>query len=264
MVALEGWFDAGGAATAAADWLSDRGDAEVIADIPAEEFFDFQQQRPIVSADGTGERTITWPDTTVAARVEPEGQHDLLVVRGVEPHLQWTSYVEEVLAAVVMTGTELVVTFGAVVAEVPHSRPVTVTGSAADERLCTHLGLRRPTYEGPTGVVGVLHAALERARVPAVSLRVPVPHYVSTPPNPAGTQALLRRFEQVTGVGTAFTELDDDVSEWRRQVDRAVASDDEVADYVRRLEELSPSPDDLPSGDDLAAEFERFLRGQDE
>ena len=124
-------------------------------------------------------------------------------------------------------------------------------------------GSRRPTYEGPTGVIGVLHAALERARVPAVSLRVPVPHYISSPPNPAGTQALLRRLEQVTGVMTAFPDLDDDVDQWRTQVDRAVAADDDVADYVRRLEALSPSPDDLPSGDDLAAEFERFLRGQD-
>jgi PAC2 family len=263
VVALEGWFDAGGAATGAVEWLVDRRRASPVAHIEAEEYFDFQQQRPEVRMDDDGQRSIDWPDTRVHLAAYPAGAHDLLLVNGIEPHLRWRQFVDDVMETIRQSGAQLVITLGAMVAEVSHNRPVVVTGSATDVRLGRRLGLQPPTYQGPTGIIGVLHSALQESGTPAVSLRVPVPHYIASPPNPAGTQALLRRLEQVTGLSTDFAGLDDDVREWRRQVSLAVEADDEVAEYVRGLESTS-DPDDLPSGDDLAAEFERFLREQND
>jgi hypothetical protein len=150
------------------------------------------------------------------------------------------------------------------VAGVPHTRPFSSQGSSTTPELAERLGLDRPTYEGPTGVIGTLHSVLDRAGVPTISLRVPIPHYVSGPPNPKGTRALLQRFELVTGIRTGYADLDDPAIEWERRVSDAVVQDDDVQEYVRRLEEESDrtTEAELPSGDDLAAEFQRFLRDQ--
>ena len=160
----------------------------------------------------------------------------------------------------------MVVTLGALPAGVPHTRPTPVQGSSTNAELAARLGLDRPSYTGPTGVVGALHDLLDKRSVPAISLRASVPHYVSGPANPKATRALLARFEEVTGVKTCYDDLDAGVLEWEERVTMVVSDDDEIGEYVRQLEEEidNAAEEDLPSGDDLAAELERFLRDRDE
>lgn len=178
--------------------------------------------------------------------------------------MRWRTFCDSVVEIARDTGCEMVVTLGAMVAGIPHSRPSEVKGSAANADLAHRLGLDRPSYQGPTGIIGTLHDALDRAELPVISLRVGVPHYVAGPPNPKGTRALLAEFEKVTGVPTGFRDLDHSVLEWEQRVSDAVEQDSEIIGYVRQLEEEADRsvPGDLPSGDDLAAEFQKFLRDQ--
>ena len=260
VVAFEGWFDAGECATSALSWLATRHGGAQVASIDPEEFFDFQENRPHVAFDEHGERCIRWPSNEIlAAETAPE--HDLLLLSGVEPRLKWRTFCDALIEVIRDTSTELVVTVGSLVGNVPHTRPSNVRGSASDPMLASRLGLDRPTYEGPTGVVGAFHDALDRAGVPVISLRVSVPHYVSGPLNPKGQQALLRRLEQVTGVPTASDELDGAVAEWEERVSGAVGSDEDVVAYVARLEaEADARAENDIDGDELASEIEEFLR----
>lgn len=264
LVAFEGWFDAGECATSALSWLASRHHASQVAAIDPEVFFDFQENRPHVGFDAEGNRVIEWPrNEIVAAETGPE--HDLLLLSGVEPRLQWRTFCESLIEVIRDTSTELVVTVGSLVGNVPHTRPAMVRGSASDPRLAARLGLDRPTYEGPTGVVGAFHDALDRAGVPVISLRVSVPHYVSGPLNPKGQQALLRRLEHVTAVSTGAEDLDPAVLEWEDRVSSAVGSDDDVVSYVARLEaEADARAEDQIDGDELASEIEEFLRNEDD
>lgn len=266
VAAFEGWFDAGNAATGAVELLQGRYDAPEVARIPAEEYFDFTQRRPEVRLDDAGDRVILWPDTEVHAVWVEDGEHDLLLVGGVEPHLRWHAFCSNVLEIASRCDCAFVVTLGAMVAGVPHTRPASVVGSSSNPDLATRLGLDEPSYQGPTGIVGTLHDRLHRAGIPAVSLRVGIPHYVAGPPNPKGTRALLQRFEQVTGIPSGWADLDATVIDWEQRVTAAVAGDDDVAEYVKQLEEEVDrrATEELPSGDDLAAEFQRFLREQDD
>lgn len=262
LVAFRGLFDAAQAATDAVGWLRDRSPAQKVAAIDPEEFFNFQETRPQVRIDPTGERVIDWPANDIWA-VHPEAGRDLLLLSGEEPHLRWGSFADRLLDVVRQTGTEMVVTVGSMVAMVPHTRPFAVTGSAAHPELARRLGLGRPSYEGPTGVVGVIHDRFDRSGIPVISLRVSIPHYVPGPPNPKATRALLRRLQQTLGATTGYEDLDPAVTEWVTRVDQAVSSDEDSRDYVRRLERQVDSDEDrLPSGDDLAAELEAFLRDQ--
>ena len=262
LVAFRGLFDAGQAATDALGWLRDRSRSRKVAGIDPEEFFNFQETRPIVRLDPSGERVLEWPSNDLWA-TSPDSGRDLLLLTGNEPHLRWGSFADVLLDVVRRTGVEMVVTVGAMVSMVPHSRPFAVTGSAAHPELARRLGLGRPSYQGPTGVVGVLHDRLDRAGVPVISLRVAIPHYVPSPPNPKATRALLRRIQLTLGCTTGYEDLDPAVTEWVARVDQAVQSDDESRDYVARLERQVDSDQDLlPSGDDLAAELEAFLRDQ--
>ena len=195
----------------------------------------------------------------------PEGQRDLVLVAGVEPHLRWRTFTEALREAAARTEIQMVVTLGSMSGMSPHSRPPAVTGSSTNRDLAERLGLDNPSYQGPTGVVGVLLDTMDRAGVPAISLRVSVPYYLPDSPNPKATRALLRRFEQVTGVDTAHAALDGPAAEWQLRVDQAVAGDEEVTEHVRRLEsQVDRSEDLMPRGDDLAAELEAFLRDQDQ
>jgi proteasome assembly chaperone (PAC2) family protein len=262
LVAFRGLFDAAQAATDAVGWLRDRNPSQKVAAIDPEEFFDFQENRPLVRLDDTGERVIEWPSNDIWC-ADPESGRDLLLLSGTEPNLRWRSFAEVLLDVVRRSGAEMVVTVGSMVAMVPHTRPFAVTGSAAHPELARRLGLGRPTYQGPTGVVGVIHDRLERSGVPVISLRVAIPHYVPGPPNPKATRALLRRLQQTLGCTTSYEDLDPAVTEWLQRVDQAVHADDESRDYVARLERQFDSDEDLlPSGDDLAAELEAFLRDQ--
>jgi hypothetical protein len=262
LVAFRGLFDAAHAATDAVGWLRDRAPSHKVASIDPEELFNFQEARPTVRLDPAGGRILEWPANDIWAS-HPETGRDLLLLSGVEPHLRWATFADLVLEVVRRTGAEMVVTVGSMVGMVPHTRPFTVTGSAAHPELARRLGLGRPSYQGPTGVVGVIHDRLDRAGVPVISLRVSIPHYVPGPPNPKATRALLRRLQLTLGCATGYEDLDPAVTEWVARVDQAVNADDESRDYVRRLERQVDSDEQrLPSGDDLAAELEAFLREQ--
>lgn len=260
LIAFAGLFDAGEAATDALGWVKDRSEAERYAEISSEGFINFQQARPHVRFGANGDREIDWPDTTVWSCRRP-GTRDVLVMLGVEPHLRWQSYADSVLTIARRSGAEMVVTVGSMISMVPHTRPLAVTGSAADPELSRRLNLANPTYQGPTGLVGVLNQRLDAARFPVVSLRVSIPHYVPSPPNPKATRALLRRLQQTMGLETGYEDLDPAVSEWVMRVDQAVAADGESREYVSGLENQVDSDEELlPKGDDLAAELEAFLR----
>ncbi len=265
LVAFEGWFDAGDSATSAVQWLADRYDASTVANIDPEEFFDFQETRPEVGIGPDGHTHVEWPDNRILA-AETDTAHDLLLLAGVEPRLQWQTFCRSLLEVVTDTSTELVITVGSFVAAVPHSRAAPIQGSASDPKLASRLGLSRPSYQGPTGIVGVLHDTLDNAGVPIMSLRASVPHYVSGPTNPKGQQALLRRLNSVLGVQTWPERLDSTVRDWEERVDSAIATDEEVLEYVHRLEQDADlrSRNELVSGDDLADEIERFLRDKDD
>lgn len=265
VVAFRGLFDASGSATAAVEWLAGRIDHTAIGDVDPETFFDFTQERPEVNFDERGTRVLAWPRNEVLVARTPEGQRDLLMMSGVEPHLRWRTFANALSEVAVITGVATVVTLGAMVGMTPHTRPFSVTGSSTNARLADRLGLGRPSYQGPTGLVGVLHDTLDRAGTPVISLRVSVPHYVPDTPNPKATRALLRWFERVSGVSTSYAELDGPAADWQRQVDAAVAGDADLLHYVKRLEAQTDQTEELiPSGDDLAAELEAFLREQED
>ena len=264
IVAFKGLFDASGSATSALEWLIEKSESENIGEIDSETFFDFTQERPLISFDKNGERALTWPTNKIVAMKTKENERDLLAISGIEPHLRWRTFSKLLIEIVNKSNAESVLTLGSMVGMTPHSRPLTVTGSSTNPELAERLHLEKPSYQGPTGIVGVLHDALDRSKIPVISLRVSVPHYVPDAPNPKATRALLRRFEQVTGVTTEYEELDGPAADWQKQVDSAVASDDEITAYVTRLETAIDEDENLlPSGDDLAAEFEAFLREQD-
>lgn len=263
VVAFKGLFDASGSATSALEWLMEKSESENLGEIDSETFFDFTQERPLISFDKNGERALTWPKNKIVAIRTSGNERDLLAISGIEPHLRWRTFSELLIEIVNKSNAESVITLGSMVGMTPHSRPLAVTGSSTNPELAERLNLEKPSYQGPTGIVGVLHDALDRSKIPVVSLRVSVPHYVPDSPNPKATRALLRRFEQVTGVTTEYEELDGPAADWQKQVDTAVASDDEITAYVTRLETTIDEDENLlPSGDDLAAEFEAFLREQ--
>ena len=264
VVAFRGLFDAAGSATSAVEWLAERLDSMQVGDVDPETFFDFTQERPVVEFDEHDVRRIRWASNQVLAVRTPEGQRDLVLVSGIEPHLRWRTFTEALLEAATRSGSRLVVTLGSMSGMTPHTRPPAVTGSSTNSDLADRLGLDRPSYQGPTGVVGVLHDTLDRAGIPVISLRVSVPYYLPDSPNPKATRALLRRFEQVSGIDTAHADLDGPATEWQSRVELAVAGDAEVREHVRRLEsQVDQSEDLMASGDDLAAELEAFLREQD-
>lgn len=261
VVAFEGWFDAGDAATAAIEWLKECHGSYPLATIDPETYFDFQQARPTVTIDERGERSIAWPSNPCEACRVFESTHDLVMCSGIEPHLRWRTFTENLLEVASGVGTEMVVTLGATYDTVPHTRPFGVVGSTSNRDLAERLGVGQPSYQGPTGVIGTLHDTLDRAGLPVISLRVSVPHYVQGGVNPKATQSLLRRFELVTGTVANPAGLDTEVVEWEERVSSAVLEDPDVAAYVRQLEgQFDTDPEPVAGSGDLAAEIEAFLR----
>ncbi|MBA2516120.1 MAG: PAC2 family protein [Solirubrobacterales bacterium] len=263
--AFKGWNDAGDAASSALTFLGASLDAERFATIDPEEFYDFQSTRPTVSFSEGATREITWPEVEIYEARVPRAPRDLVLVAGIEPSMRWRTFCQTVIDLAEALGAQMVVTLGALLADVPHSRPVGVSGLASDEALTERLGVANPTYEGPTGIVGVLHQACAEAGIPSASLWAAVPHYVAVVPNPKGALAILRKLEGLVGVTVDASELEDAALEYDRQVSRAVEMDPDVQAFVERLErEASETEEqeskDLPSGDVLAREFQRFLR----
>ena len=269
---FEGWNDAADAASNAAAWLTQHsvGDPERVASIDPQEHFDFQSRRPQVELVGGVTRAVTWPENVFFAVRRDE--RDLVVLRGIEPSYRWRSFCRAVLSVAHETGCEMVVTFGALLADVPHTREARVTGTATDAALVEQLGLAQSRYEGPTGIVGVLHDSCRAEGVSSVSLWAPVPHYLAAPPNPPATLALLDRAGGLLGLQLDLGRLHRTAKAWREKVDEVAAADDDVRGYVQTLEERydADSASDsswganLPSGDELAREVERFLRDQRE
>ncbi|WP_079045061.1 MULTISPECIES: PAC2 family protein [unclassified Streptomyces] len=261
VAAFEGWNDAGDAASTAVAHLDREWKGEVFAALDAEDYYDFQVNRPTVFLEN-GVRKITWPTTRLSVvRVGGDKPRDLVLVRGIEPSMRWRSFCNELLAFAHELGVEMVVILGALLGDTPHTRPVPVSGVTSDPDLARTMDLEETRYEGPTGIVGILQEACTHAGVPAVSLWAAVPHYVSQPPNPKATLALLNRLEDLIGMRIPLGELPEDARAWQLGVDQLAAEDSEVAEYVQTLEEARDTAE-LPeaSGEAIAREFERYLR----
>jgi proteasome assembly chaperone (PAC2) family protein len=264
--AFKGWNDAGESATSALTYMGMGLDAARFATIDPEEFLDFQSTRPEVKLVDGLSREVEWPEWEIYEARVPRAPRDLILLSGPEPSMRWRTYCGIVVELAEALGVQLVVTLGALLADVPHSRPVSVTGMASDLGLIQRMDLQAPTYEGPTGITGVLHAACAEAGLPSCSLWAAVPHYVAVVPNPKGALAILRRLETLVGVNVDASSLEEAAADYERQVSRAVEMDPEVQAFVERLEraadeeEGAPDPSSLPSGDVLAREFQRFLR----
>ena len=267
LAAFRGWNDGAQAASLAAGYLAKTWDAEQFGEIDPEDFFDFQATRPHVSLEDGLTRRIEWPETGFY-HARPEGlDRDVVLLLGIEPNLRWRTFTELVVGLATELEVELMITLGALLADVPHTRPAPVTGSATDSELVERLGLSASRYEGPTGIVGVLHDACREAGIPSASLWAAVPHYVSLTPSPRAAVALCERLGSLIGVDIDVDELEEAAQSYEEQVSEAVASDEETASYVEELERRPDSIEessDLPSGEALAAELTRFLRERDE
>ncbi len=268
LVAFQGWTDAGGAASSAATYLAEAWNAWPFASIDAEEFYDFTSQRPHVRLDAEGGREIVWPENRFLAASAP-GQ-DLVLLVGAEPHLRWRAFCQCVIEVATSLEVQSVVTLGAMLTDVPHTRAVPVRGSTTDTRLAERFAMARPRYEGPTGIVGVLSSALARVGIPSASLMAQVPHYVPSTPSPKATLALVERVTGLLGTRVATRSLELASVAYEHEVSEVVAADDDIAGYVHQLEARTEHGDDvvdpleeIPSGDALAEELERFLREQD-
>jgi proteasome assembly chaperone (PAC2) family protein len=265
VAAFAGWNDAASAATTALEAVAVSLEAERVAEIDPEEFYDFQVTRPTIRMSEGLTREVDWPANDIYAAVVSSAERDLVVVSGIEPNLHWRTFADAVLEAAVRLNVEMVVTLGALLADVPHTLPVPITGLASDPDLVERLSLSRSSYEGPTGIVGIIHDACRQRGITSASLWAAVPHYVAAVPNPKAALALLRRLEGFTGIAIEASELEEAMGRFETQVDRAVASNPEIEDLVRRLEsEQSDDEDmdqeDVPSGDSIARDFQRFLR----
>jgi proteasome assembly chaperone (PAC2) family protein len=261
IAAFEGWNDAADAASAVVDHLIKVWDARVVAAIDPEDFYDFQMNRPIVGTDDAGMRKITWPSTQISVARPPGSSRDVILLRGIEPNMRWRQFCAELLAAADELGTEMVVTLGALLADTPHTRPVPVSGTATEPELADRLKLEQSNYEGPTGIVGVFQDACVQLDIPAVSFWAAVPHYVAQPPCPKATLALLGQLEDLLEISIPLADLPEESRAWERGVDELAEEDEEIADYVRALEETRDTAD-LPeaSGEAIAREFERYLK----
>jgi proteasome assembly chaperone (PAC2) family protein len=261
IAAFEGWNDAAESASSVIDHLIEVWDADVIGAIDPEDFYDFQMNRPIVGLDEGGHRRITWPTTQIAIASPPGLGRDVILIRGIEPNMRWRQFCAELLAACEELGGALVVTLGALLADTPHTRPLPVTGTATEPELVDRLKLEQSTYEGPTGIVGVFQDACSRLDIPAVSYWAAVPHYVAQPPCPKATLALIGQLEDLLECSIPLGDLPEEARAWERGVDELAEEEEDIADYVRALEETRDTAD-LPeaSGEAIAREFERYLK----
>jgi predicted ATP-grasp superfamily ATP-dependent carboligase len=263
ITAFRGWNDGGQGASLATGYLAKLWDATRFAEIEPENFFDFQATRPHVSLEDGITRRIDWPSTVFYHGRPPGLERDVVLLLGIEPNLRWQTFTNLIVDFIKDLQVELVISLGALLADVPHTRPCPVTGSASDQELVERLGLSASRYEGPTGIVGVLHDACRLAELPSASLWAAVPHYVSLTPSPKAALALCERLADLIEADIDTTELAEAAENYSEQVSEAVASDPDTAAYIEELEQRADTladEADLPSGDALAAELTRFLR----
>jgi proteasome assembly chaperone (PAC2) family protein len=265
---FKGWNDAAESATTALGFVASLWGAERFGAIDPEEFFDFQVTRPTVRLTEGVTRVIEWPELELSSARPPEGRRDVVFLTGAEPNLRWRTFSATVVDVARELDVDMVVSLGALLADVPHTRPVGITGIAADAALSERLGFTATRYEGPTGIVGVIQDAATKAGMLAASLWAPVPHYVATVPSPKATLALLGRLQDLLEVPIDMTDLEEAAVDYERRLDEAVASEPEVRTLVERLERQMDDEEisfrNLPSGDSIAREFERFLKEQGE
>lgn len=259
VVAFEGWNDAGDAASSAVRWFADRWDATPFADIDPEVFYDFTSTRPEVRIEDDT-RVIDWPSNEFSATSLPGSGRDLVLLHGVEPQLRWRTFADIVLEVALSLDASMVVTLGALLAEVPHTRPVGVVGTAYDEGVVTRLGLAPSQYQGPTGIVGVLHDRCRTAGLESASLWATVPTYVPGAPSPKATLALVEKTAELLDEGVITTDLEIAAASYERQIDELVDDDEETQAYVAALEQRHDEQLSVPEPGELVEEVERFLR----
>jgi proteasome assembly chaperone (PAC2) family protein len=262
--AFRGWNDAAAAASAALTAVADSLDAEQIASLDPEDYFDFQSTRPMISLDEGQTRRIDWPENNILAVRVPNADRDLVLLDGTEPNLRWRTFSETIATVADTLGVEMVITLGALIAEVSHTLPVPITGLASSMELVEELELERSNYEGPTGIVGVVHDLCRQNGIESASLWAAVPHYVAAVPNPKAALALLRRLEGLTGIAVEASGLEEETADYEEQIGRAIAANPEIEELVTRIEaeqsDLLDEEGEVPSADTLAREFQRFLR----
>ncbi len=262
IAAFEGWNDAGDAATAAVEQLGLTWDATPLTELDPEGYYDFQVSRPTVRLIDGVTRTIDWPTTRLSACRLEGSPSDVILVHGIEPNFRWRAFCDELLKIAVDHQVATVIGLGALLADVPHTRPIQVTGSAHDQETAARLGLARSRYEGPTGISGVFQDACVQAGIPSLSFWASVPHYVSQAPSPKATLALLHRVEEILDIEVPLGTLPNQAAEWETEVSQIASEDDEISEYIRALEEREEEDEPLQpaSGESIAAEFERYLR----
>src|SRR3954469_9432098 len=265
--AFAGWNDAASAASAALEAVAASLDSEVVARIDPEEFYDFQVNRPTIRLVEGQTRQIDWPANTLLSVRVPTAERDLVLLSGIEPNVRWRTFADAILTAAERLGVEMLITLGALIADVAHTRPVPITGLASDPDLIEQLGMSRSSYEGPTGIVGVVHDACRRKGMTSASLWAAVPHYVAAVPNPKAALALLRRLEGLTGIAVEASELELESEGYEEQIGRAVDANPEIKELVERIEaeqaeQFAEEGGELPSADSIAREFQQFLRQQ--
>ena len=264
IAAFEGWNDAGEAATSIVRHLAEVWDAEVIAAFDPEDYYDFQVNRPRVVLED-GRRQISWPTTRILVATETGFDRDVVLVQGIEPSMRWRAFSLELIELAGQLGVTTILTIGALLADVPHTRPIPVTATSEDESVIHRYDVETSRYEGPTGIVGVLSTVATDAGIPTLSAWAAVPHYAAGSPSPKATLSLLRRIESLLDITVSHGDLEELAQAWERGVDELAQSDEEVAEYVQSLEEAQDTAE-LPeaSGDAIAREFERYLRGRDD
>jgi proteasome assembly chaperone (PAC2) family protein len=262
--AFRGWNDAAAAASTALASIANDLEGEQVASIDPEDFFDFQSTRPTITMDEGQTRRIEWPENNVIAVSVPTAERDLVLFDGTEPNLRWRTFSETIATVADALGVEMVITLGALIAEVSHTLPVPITGLASSQELVEELELERSNYEGPTGIVGVVHDLCRQNGLDSASLWAAVPHYVAAVPNPKAALALLRRLEGLTGIAVEASELEEETEDYEEQIGRAVAANPEIEELVSRIEaeqvDLLEEGGELADADTLAREFQRFLR----
>ena len=269
VASFSGWNDAANAASTALGAIAGSLETELIARIDPEEFFDFQANRPTIEVVDGQMQGVDWPDNLVVAAKAPSAERDLLLISGTEPSTRWRGFCGYVLDIAERCGVESVVTFGSLIADVAHTRPVPITGLATDEEMIGQLGFEDVSYEGPTGVLGIFHGICKERGMNAASLWAAVPHYAAAVPNPKAGLALLRRLEGMIGIAIEAVELEEAAAAFEKQVTQAVAANPEIKEMVERLEEQQDevsgfSQEDVPSGDAIARDFQRFLKQQND
>ncbi len=261
VAAFGGWSDAGDAASGVIDHLADTYAARLEFSFDPEDFYDFQVNRPTARLLSPTERVIEWPTTEVLVAALPE--RDLVLIGGPEPNYRWREYCNRLMSMLRTVRPRIVVTLGSMLTDAPHSRPVPISTSASDSELARELGFELPSYEGPTGIAGVLSQECEGAGIPVASLWASVPHYVAEPPSPKATLALLAQLEDVLNTPLDSGELSEAAAAWETQVNELVADDPDISGYIAALESRRDEEMPPPTGDAIAAEFERYLRRRD-